>query len=111
MFDLIDNVAAGAECFVAMSRASTNIDRHVPDGEVADAMDARRVLDAKALDGLSNDAFAFLHRERLERFVLQVPDAQPFVVVAYETLERRVAAARRVGELGAHGGVHRWRCD
>jgi hypothetical protein len=67
-------------------------------------MDARRVLDAKALDSFSNDSFAFLHRERLERFVLQVSNAQTFVVIAYETLERRVAAARRIGELGAHGG-------
>jgi hypothetical protein len=67
-------------------------------------MDARRVLDTKALDGLSNDAFALLQREWLERFVLQVSDAQTFVVVAYETLERREAPARRIGELGAHGG-------
>ena len=104
MFDLIDNVAAGAECFVPVSRASTNINSHVPDGEVADAMDARSVLDTKALDGFGNDAFAFLHRERLERLVLQVSDAQTFVVIAYETLERGVAPARRIGELGAHGG-------
>jgi hypothetical protein len=66
-------------------------------------MNACRMLDTKPLDGFGDDPLAFLHRERLERFVLEVPYAQPFVVIAYETFERRVASAGRISEFGAYG--------
>ncbi len=97
MFHLIDNIAAGAEGLVAVSRARAHPDRHVSNREVADAMDARRVFDAKSLYSFGNDPLAFLHRERLKRLVLEVLHAQPFVMVAYEALDRRVTPARRIG--------------
>ncbi len=75
MFDLIDDVPAGAEGLVPVTRARAHPHRHIPDGEVADAMDARCVLDTEAFNRLGDDALAFLHRERLKRLVLEVPYA------------------------------------
>jgi len=101
MFDFVDDVAARAECFVAMACACAYPHCHFSDGEVANAVHAGCAFDAEALDRFRDDAFAFFYRERLECLVFEVSDAHSLVVVANESFEGRVAAARGVGELGA----------
>ena len=101
MLHFIDDVAAREESFVAMARARAHPHRDLADREIADAMHARRVLDAEALHGLRHDALGFLHRERLERLVLEAVHRVPFVVIAHPAFERGVAAARRIAQLVA----------
>src|SRR5581483_9046164 len=106
MFDLIDDVSAGAERLVPVPCADTNPDRHLSNGQVADPMNAGSVLDPKALDRLGNDALPFFHRERLESFVLEVPNAHALIVVAHQPFERGIATASGIGELRPQlGGI------
>ena len=93
MFDFVDDVSAGGECFGAVACAHAYPYGHLADGQVADAVYARGVFDAEALDGFGDDALAFFDCERLEGFVFEVTDGQAFVVVADPTFERCVAAA------------------
>ncbi len=87
MLHLIDNVAAGEERFVPVPRADADPNRHVTDGQIADAVDASGVLDAEPLNRLGEDALALLDREGLERFVLEVPYGVSFVVIAHQPFE------------------------
>ncbi len=108
VFHFIDDVAARAKRLVAVARARAHPHRHIADPEIANAVHAGRALDAEALDRLGYDPLAFLHRQRLERLVLQVPNLVPFVVIAHPAFERRIPAALRIRELGAkRGGVDR----
>jgi hypothetical protein len=101
VFDLIDDVSACEERLVPMPGAHTDPDGHLADGQITDSMYARGMLDSEARDRVRDDALAFFDGERLERLVLEMSDAETFVVVAYPTLERGVPAARRIGELSA----------
>ena len=108
MLDLIDDVAAGAERFVAMARA----DAH-PHGHLAERRSPTRWTQAacstpKRADGLGDDALAFLDRQRLEGLVLQVPHLLAFVVVAHPAFERGVAAAGRISEPARVRLRRRW---
>src|SRR6185437_14077726 len=71
VFDFVDDVAARAEGFIAVSRAGAHPYGHFADGEVADAMDAGSALYAEAFDGLGDDAFAFFNCERFEGFIFE----------------------------------------
>ena len=99
MFDFVDDVSTRAECLVAMTRADAYPYRHVADREITDAVYACGVFDAKPRYCFGNNAFAFLHRKRLERLIFQVSDAKPFIVIPDESLECGIAAAGGVGKL------------
>ncbi len=105
MLDLVDDVAAGAECLVAMARRDTDPHRLLADLERTDPVHADGVLDAEPRDRLGDDPLAFLDRERLEGFVLQPAHAPAFVVIANPTLERGIAAAGGIAELGPQSGL------
>ena len=63
------------------------------------------MLDAEPRDRLGDDPLAFLDRERLEGFVFQPVHAPALVVIANPTLERGIAAAGRIAELGPQSGL------
>ena len=101
MLDLVDDVTARGERFRAMRGAHADPDGEFADREIADAVHASRAPYAEPRDRLRDDAFAFAHRQRRERFVLQTSHALAFVVVAHPSFEARVAAARRVAQFRA----------
>ena len=101
MLDLVDDVAAGAERLVAVRGADANPHRQLADPQLPDAVHAQRVRHAEALARLGDDALALAHGERLEGLVFEPPHALALVVIAHPALEGGVAAAGRVGELGA----------
>src|SRR5581483_957664 len=103
VFDLIDDVPAGAEGLVPMARAYANPHSHVANGEVTDAVDAGRVFHFESRDGLGEDALAFLDRKRLERLVFKVANLHALVVIAHEPFERAIAAAGRIGKFRPQG--------
>jgi hypothetical protein len=92
----VNDVAAGRESFSTMTCAYTDPDRHLADRQVSNPVYACRVFDTEPLDGFSDDAFALFDRKRLECFIFEVADGVTLVVVAYPTLERRIATRCRV---------------
>src|SRR5690348_1740542 len=105
MLDFVDDVSACRERFGPMPCAHTHPDRHIADGQVADAMYAGSVLEAKSLYRLRNDALAFLDREGLERLVLEVSYGKPIVVVTNPTFKRRIAASCGIKQPRAQPGL------
>jgi hypothetical protein len=105
VFDFIDDVTARRKGFGTMARAHSNPNRHLTYRQVTNAMHARRVLYTESLDGLGNDAFAFLNGEQLECFVLKMSNRMAFVVVADPTLERCVTACNGIEQLRAQRRV------
>ena len=103
MLHLVDDPAAGAERLVAMRCGDPDPDGDLAEREVADAVHAARVAHPEARAGLGDDASAFAHGERLEGLVLEATHLAAFVEVAHPALERRVAAAGRIGERGLQG--------
>src|SRR6185437_7399462 len=105
VLDLIDDVAAGAKRLVTMAGRHADPDRALADLERAGPMHARGVLHAEARDRFRDDPLAFPDRERLEGFILQPAHAPALVVIAHPALEGGVAAASRIAELRAQGGL------
>src|ERR1700686_3423481 len=69
-------------------------------------MDAEGVPDREAPQGVGDDAFAFLHRKFLERFVLQASDVLSLIVIPNPPLEADIAACAQVEELAPRlGGI------
>src|SRR5258708_30310505 len=99
LLDLVDDVAAGEEGLVAVRRAHAHPHRELPDAQVPEPVHARRPCDAKAREGLGEDALALAHREGLEGFVLEPPHALALVRIAYPAFEGGVAAAGGSGEV------------
>ena len=95
MFDFIDDVAAGAERFVAMRGAHAHPHGDVADRQRAHAMHAGGARDAEPRDGFVDDARAFLFGELGEGLVFEARDRVAFVVIAHPAFERREAAAGR----------------
>src|SRR6185437_4284531 len=79
--------------------------RILADLERSDPVHACSVLHAEPGDRLGDDPLAFLERERLERFVFQPAHAPALVVIAHPALEGGIAAASRIAELRAQGGL------
>src|SRR6185437_3899029 len=110
VLDLIDDVTASAECFVAVRGADTHPDGELAHCERADAMNAGRVRHTETRARLGEDALPFADAERLEGFILECAHALTFVAVAYPTFEGGVAAAGGVSKrdsqlLGGDGGT------
>ena len=103
MLHFIDDVATGEERLVPMTRAHADPYRHLANREISDPMHALGMLHAEALDRLRDDALPFFDGEGLEGLVFEMSHAVPLVVVAHPTLERRIAATRRIREPPAHG--------
>jgi hypothetical protein len=93
MFDFVDDVSACGEGFGAVTCTYTYPHCHVADREVSDAVYAGSVLDTKSGNRFRDDAFTFLDRERLERFIFEVADGEPFIMVANPTFERGITAS------------------
>jgi hypothetical protein len=87
MFDFVDDVSACGEGFGAVTCTHSDPHCHFTDCEVSDAVYAGSVLDAKSGNRFGDDAFTFLDGERLERFIFEMADGEPFIVVANPTFE------------------------
>src|ERR1700738_3812070 len=87
MFNFVDDVSACGEGFGAVTCTHTYPHCHLADREVADAVYAGGVFDAKSGNRFCDDAFAFFDGERFERFIFEMADGEPFIVVADPTLE------------------------
>src|SRR5580658_1840539 len=92
-----------------MTRADPDPDRQLANRQRSDSMRATRVLDTDPLTRLGEYALASAHRERLEAFVFQPEYRAALVMVAHPTLERGIAAAGRVLQLGAQLLGLQWR--
>src|SRR5580692_11232380 len=101
MLDLVDDVAASQKGFLAVPRAHPHPHGQLAQLQIADAMYASGVFDAKTRHGLGDDALAFLGRQQLEGLVLQMPYLLAFVVVAYPAFKRGIATAGRVNDRQA----------
>ena len=70
-------------------------------------MHAQRARDAKAGDGLVDDARAFFDAQRFKGFIFQAGHRMAFVVVAHPAFKRRIAAAVVVQQFAAQcGPIH-----
>src|SRR5882757_2681032 len=87
MLDFVDDVSACSEGLGAMTCTDTYPHCHVTDREVSDAVYAGSVFDTKSRNRFRDDAFTFLDGERLECFILEVADGEPFIVVANPAFE------------------------
>ena len=96
VLDRIDDVAAGIEGLAPMLGADADPDRHLADAKIADPVQAPCMLDGEALEGLTDDAFAFPHRERLESLVFQALHGKAFVKIAHPAFEADIAAGAAV---------------
>src|SRR5258708_1298011 len=106
MFHFVDDEAAGVEGLPAMRGTDADPHGHIAQGQCADTMDAKSVLDREAPQGVGNDALTFLHREFLERFVFQASDFLPLIVIPNPPLEADIAACAQVEELAPRfGGI------
>jgi hypothetical protein len=77
MLHFIDDVAASHKSLMPVSRAHAHPHRHLANGQIANAMHARGVLNAELRYSLRDDALAFFDRKRLERLIFQMPDGLP----------------------------------
>ena len=112
MLDFVDDVAAGGECFAAMSRTHADPDGEVADVERAGAMHARGAAHTEARHRFRNDPFTLADGQRLERLVFEAHDTLALVVVPYPALERDVATAGGIRERRAQRGrIERGRCE
>ncbi len=112
MLHFVDDVATRRERFRAMARTHAHPHGHLAELEVADPVDASGMLHAELRDRFGNDAFALAFGQRRIRFVLEPSHRAALVVVTHPAFERRVAAARRVGEgLATAGRVDRRRAE
>src|ERR1700734_3876916 len=101
MLHFVDDKTTGIEGFAAVDGTHPDPDGHVAQVKRADAMDAQSVRDREAPQGFGENAFAFLHRKFLERFVFQAGHCLPFIVIANPTLETDIAAGTRVEEFAS----------
>src|ERR1700683_93386 len=109
VLDLVDDVAAGVEGLAPMSRADPDPDRQLANRQRSDSVRAARVLDTESLTRFGEYPLAFAHRERFEAFVFQPEYRATVVMVAHPALERGIAAAGRVLQLGAQLLRLQWR--
>jgi hypothetical protein len=93
VFDLIDDVAAGAECLIAMARAHAHPYGKLAHGKPAHPMDTRRMIDAEALGCCAEDALGLLVRKRREGLVFQRRHGLALIEIAHPAFEGSIAAA------------------
>src|ERR1700722_8202745 len=101
VFYFVDDESTGIEGFAAVNGTHPDPHGHVAQSQRADAMDAQSVRDRETPQGFGEDAFAFLHREFLERFVFQAGYFLPLIMVPDPTLEADITARTRVEELAS----------
>ena len=96
VLDFVDDVAAGAEGFVAMRGRHTYPHCKVANRQIPGTMHAMRGVHAVTCNGFLDDAFAFSQCQLGICLVLKAIDRAPFVAVAHPTLERTEAPAARM---------------
>src|ERR1700676_1699467 len=81
MFHFVDNKPAGIEGFAAVRGTDTDPHGHIAHSQRADAMNAQGMLHREAPQGVGDDAFAFLHRKFLKRFILQTSNLLSLILI------------------------------
>jgi len=87
VFDLIDDVAAGAEGFITMARAHSHPYGKLTHGKFAHPMHTCRMIDAEALGCRAEDALGLLVRKRRESLVFQRRHGLALIEIAHPALE------------------------
>jgi len=87
LLDPLDRVAARRVGVAAVRGARGDCDARLANLELADPVVQRQPRRRPPLGNLGGDALERLERERLVGLVLQISDASPEVVVAYEPQE------------------------
>src|SRR6185369_17874160 len=97
-FDLVNDVAAGSECRVAVGGAHSNPDREIADRQGTDPMRASRTNQGKALLRLAKDALAFTLCKRNIGLIVQALYRAPGVFIAHPAFKCHTGAGAGIGK-------------